>query len=168
MLKRCWLALVASAIAIPTAWSQAPSNACDLATPYGTIDASDVQAAINMSLGVAPCTANIAGANVCNVVVVQRVINASLGQGCLTTNSIHSVSLSWTASTSLGVAGYQILRGTTAGGPYTQIASLGLVTSYTDSTVMSGTTYYYVVTAVDGSNNVSPYSNQATAVVPVP
>src|SRR5215472_117613 len=80
MLKRCWLALVACAIAIPTAWSQAPSNACDLATPYGTIDASDVQAAINMSLGVAPCTANIAGANVCNVVVVQRVINASLGQ----------------------------------------------------------------------------------------
>ncbi len=41
-------------------------------------------------------------------------------------------------------------------------------TAYTDSTVQSGTTYYYVVTAVDSSGSESNYSNQATAVIPMP
>ena len=41
-------------------------------------------------------------------------------------------------------------------------------TAYTDSTVASGRTYYYVSTAVDNNNAESGYSNQATAVVPTP
>ncbi len=41
-------------------------------------------------------------------------------------------------------------------------------TTYVDSTVQSGTTYYYVVTAVSSSGAESSYSNQATAVVPTP
>jgi hypothetical protein len=56
-------------------------SACDLAAPYGVIDSSDVQAAVNMALGVSPCTANIAGSGVCSVTVVQRVVNASLPGG---------------------------------------------------------------------------------------
>ncbi len=148
-----------------SAWSQ--TNSCDL-TADGKVDAADVQAAINMSLGLSPCSANIAGVNVCNIVVVQRVVNASLGGSCVTSMGIHSVSLTWTASTSSGVAGYKVYRGTASGGPYTLVGSVGLTTSYTDNTVMSGTTYYYVVTAVDSNNNVSPNSNQAQAVVPVP
>src|SRR6476660_4305846 len=91
-------------------WSQ--TNSCDLVA-NGTVDAADVQAAINMSLGVSPCTANIAGANVCNIVVVQRVINASLPGGtCFTSAGIHRVSLSWAASTSSGVTGYRVYRST--------------------------------------------------------
>ena len=39
--------------------------------------------------------------------------------------------------------------------------------SYTDSTVQSGTTYYYVITAVDGQGQ-SGYSNQVTVTVPSP
>jgi fibronectin type 3 domain-containing protein len=44
----------------------------------------------------------------------------------------------------------------------------GLVSlvSYTDSTVLNGTTYYYVTTAVDASGNESLYSNEAVAVIP--
>ncbi len=38
--------------------------------------------------------------------------------------------------------------------------------SYTDTTVMTGTTYYYVTTAVDGSGNESVYSNEVSAVIP--
>ena len=38
--------------------------------------------------------------------------------------------------------------------------------NYSDSTVASGNTYYYVVTAVDSSGDESVYSNQATAVIP--
>ena len=64
-----------------------PISACDLAPPFGIVDTSDVQAAINMALGVSPCTANIVGAGICNVVMVQRVINASLPGGTCVTGS---------------------------------------------------------------------------------
>jgi Abnormal spindle-like microcephaly-assoc'd, ASPM-SPD-2-Hydin len=79
----------------------------------------------------------------------------------------HTVALTWTASTST-VSGYNVYRGTTSNGPYTTKLNSSLVTSdqYTDSTVVSGQTYYYVVTSVDSNNVESADSNQATAVVP--
>jgi hypothetical protein len=78
----------------------------------------------------------------------------------------HSVALSWQASTST-VAGYNIYRGTTNGGPYSKMNS-GLITtlSYTDANVSGATTYYYVSTAVDSAGGESAYSNQATAAIP--
>ena len=142
-------------------WAQ--TSPCDLVAPFGTVDASDVQAAINMALGTSSCTANIVAAGVCNVVVVQRVINASLGQACVT-GSGHSVAVSWTASTTSNVS-YKVYRGTVTGGPYTYLSSAGTATTYTDSNVQSGQTYYYVVTALDSSNNESVYSNQSPAAV---
>ncbi len=80
----------------------------------------------------------------------------------------HTVSLSWIASTST-VAGYNVYRSTTSGSGYVKINS-SLVTglTYTDSTVISGTTYFYVTTAADSSGNESAFSNQATAVIPIP
>jgi hypothetical protein len=81
----------------------------------------------------------------------------------------HQVDLSWTASTSSDVVGYDVYRGTTSGGPYTEISSATIaVTAFTDTDVSAGTTYFYVVTAVDGSGLQSAYSNQVTAVVPTP
>jgi hypothetical protein len=78
----------------------------------------------------------------------------------------HSVALSWNASTST-VAGYNVYRGTVSGGPYAKInSSLVTTLSYTDSTVQSGTTYYYVTTAVDSSGDESVYSNEASATIP--
>jgi fibronectin type 3 domain-containing protein len=80
----------------------------------------------------------------------------------------HSVDLSWNASTS-SVSGYNIYRGTVSGGPYTKLnSSAQSGTTFVDSTVQSGKTYYYVVTAVSSSGTESSYSNQATAVVPSP
>ncbi len=80
----------------------------------------------------------------------------------------HSVTLSWVASTST-VAGYNVYRGGQSGGPYIAVNSgLDASTGYTDNSVQAGQTYYYVVTAVDGSGNESVYSNQAQAVVPTP
>jgi hypothetical protein len=79
----------------------------------------------------------------------------------------HSVALSWMASSS-EVNGYNVYRGTTSSGPYSTKLNSSLVPSvgYSDSTVTSGTTYYYVVTAVDSNNVESVDSNQATAIVP--
>jgi fibronectin type 3 domain-containing protein len=73
-------------------------------------------------------------------------------------------------SPSAGVAGYYVYRSTTSGTGYAKLnaASVAPTTTYTDSSVQSGVTYYYVVTAVDGSGSESVFSNQATAVIPTP
>jgi hypothetical protein len=146
-------------------WAQ---NACDLNSD-NAVNVVDVQLATNMVLGTTPCTANVVGANMCNIVVVQRVTNAVLGGTCLT-GSGHNTALSWTASTSANVAGYNMYRGTTSGGPYAKVNSALIAgTTYTDTNVQAGVTYYYVATAVDTSNNESAYSTQAPAVtVPSP
>lgn len=83
---------------------------------------------------------------------------------------IHAVSLTWTASTSPGVTGYNVYRGTVSGGPYSdQLTSTPIAaTSYTDTTVVAGQTYYYVTTAVGTGGENSVYSNQAVATVPSP
>ena len=77
----------------------------------------------------------------------------------------HRVSLSWNASTSQ-VAGYNIYRGTSSGGPYTRLNSSLISLSFTDNNVQSGATYFYAATAVDSNNVESGYSNLATAVIP--
>ena len=78
--------------------------------------------------------------------------------------SAFSVSLTWSASTDdLGVAGYDILRDGTL------VASIGNVTSYTDSTVLASTTYSYQVRARDTSGNFSSLSDPlAVVTTPAP
>jgi fibronectin type 3 domain-containing protein len=82
----------------------------------------------------------------------------------------HAVDLNWVGSTSTGVTGYYVYRSTVSGTGYAKLnaASAAPTTTYTDSTVQSGVTYYYVVTAVDGSNNESMFSNESMAVIPIP
>jgi len=77
------------------------------------------------------------------------------------------VALSWNASTSSGVTGYNAYRSPTAGGPYTKLNSSPIPsTSYADQTVQGGYMYYYVTTAVNSQGVESVYSNQAVATVP--
>ena len=80
------------------------------------------------------------------------------------TGGNQQVSLAWTAST--GASSYHVKRAATNGGPYTTVASPA-GTSYTDTSVTNGTTYYYVVTAVS-SNGESANSNQASATPTAP
>lgn len=70
------------------------------------------------------------------------------------------VALSWTASTN--ASSYNVLRSTTNGGSYSSIATGVTTTSYTDTGLTNGTTYYYVVTATN-SGGTSGDSNQASA-----
>jgi len=142
---------------------------CDLNND-GSVNVQDVQLAVNMDLGLLACTLNINGSGTCNVVTIQRVINAALGLPCVTGPGVtsNSVSLSWTASTSSNLAGYNVYRGATATGPFTKVNSTVVVgTTYTDTTAQPGQTYYYVLTAVDASNNESSfYASPAQSVVP--
>ena len=69
----------------------------------------------------------------------------------------NQVSLSWTSNNELDFAGYNVYRGPstpvdTSGTPLNG-GSLLTATSYVDSTAVNGTTYHYVVQAVDSSGN---------------
>ena len=70
------------------------------------------------------------------------------------------VALSWSASS--GAVSYNVKRSTVNGGPYTTIASLITNTTYTDNTVTNGSTYYYVVSALN-SGGESSNSSQVSA-----
>src|SRR5262249_13113461 len=73
------------------------------------------------------------------------------------------IQLTWAQSGSPGVTHNKIYRSTTSGGPYGLVATIPAATSYSNSGLTSGTTYYYVVTAVNSSGLESPASNQASA-----
>ena len=128
--------------------------------------------AINSSTGLISGTPTISGTSSITI----GATNASgTGSATLTASiasTSYSVMLSWTASPSpdaLGyeITGYNIFRSTASTGPYTQLNStLVAGTTYTDTTVADGTTYYYAVAAVDSSEAQSGYSTQAEAAIP--
>jgi Abnormal spindle-like microcephaly-assoc'd, ASPM-SPD-2-Hydin len=76
----------------------------------------------------------------------------------------HSVGLSWGASSSTGVSAYNVYRSTTTSAGFSKLTSVAS-TSYSDHSVQSGATYYYVVTSVS-SGGESGFSNQTKAIIP--
>ncbi len=77
-----------------------------------------------------------------------------------TAASSSQINLSWTGSS--GATSYNVLRSNANGGPYTQVASGATSTSFSDTGLAAGTTYFYVVQACN-SNGCSGNSNQASA-----
>jgi hypothetical protein len=146
-------------------WAQ--TNTCDLNND-GVVNSADVTLAINMALGIAPCSVNIEGPSTCTVITVQRVFNASLGQACVVYNA-HAAILSWTASTTPNVT-YNVYRSSALAGPFTQVNSSSISgTTFTDSSVQAGQTYYYVATAVASNSTQSAYSSPPVqAAIPSP
>jgi len=80
--------------------------------------------------------------------------------GLVATPGNAQVSLSWNAST--GATSYNVKRSTTSGGPYTTIATGVTATNFTNTQLVNGTTYFFVVTAVNAAGE-SGNSNQASA-----
>lgn len=70
-----------------------------------------------------------------------------------------------------GATSYSVLRADSSGGPYTVVAncspSTDILVRYTDASVASGHTYYYVVTATN-SAGTSQYSNEASGGAAIP
>lgn len=79
--------------------------------------------------------------------------------------SAHSVALTWSASSSSGVIGYNVYRSTTASGSYVRVGNV-VGTTFTDSTVQAGQTYFYTVTTVNTANLESAPSSPISATVP--
>ncbi|MBA3916858.1 MAG: hypothetical protein H0X25_24040 [Acidobacteriales bacterium] len=57
-------------------------------------------------------------------------------------------------------------RSAQAGGPYRKLSGLVDGNAYSDSTVASGETYYYVVTALGKDGVESGYSSEAATTIP--
>jgi hypothetical protein len=74
-----------------------------------------------------------------------------------------TVSLDWDDNSEPDLAVYDVYRSTNTGGPYSVIDFDLTSSDYTDNSVSNGTTYYYVVTAIDTSSNESGYSNEDSA-----
>ena len=74
-----------------------------------------------------------------------------------------AIRLDWTPTVDTYATGYNVLRGTTSGGPYSQIGTVTpyTATTYTDNTAAAGTRYYYVLQTYFQSW-LSVYSNQAS------
>ena len=75
-----------------------------------------------------------------------------------------SVHLDWQDSPDAALSTYRVHRGTSAGGPYTLIASDLTDSHYTDTGAGYNEMTYYAVTAVGTSGGVSGYSNE-TAII---
>jgi hypothetical protein len=81
----------------------------------------------------------------------------------------HSVSLSWNADGSPNVVGYNVYRRIGTSGSFSQInTALVPVTTYMDTSVTDGETYYYETTAVNSSGEQSSPSATVQAVIPPP
>jgi len=85
----------------------------------------------------------------------------------------HTVNLSWSASSSPDILGYNIYRAVyvSSCGSYSKIngSTLDTVATYSDTSVTDGTNYCYATTAVNSSNEESGYSNIVPDVqIPVP
>jgi len=100
----------------------------------------------------------------------KRTILLSIALSCIvlslgSASAASSVTLAWDPSTSPDVAGYNIYYGTTSGS-YPSKVSLGNVTTTTISSLVAGTTYYFVATAYNSLGLESTPSNELPYTVP--
>jgi fibronectin type 3 domain-containing protein len=85
--------------------------------------------------------------------------------GLAATAGQKQVSLSWNSSA--GATSYNVKRSTTSGGPFTNVATGITGTAYLNNGLVNGTTYYFVVSAVNGSGE-SANSAQVSATPAAP
>jgi fibronectin type 3 domain-containing protein len=78
------------------------------------------------------------------------------------------VDVAWDQSPSTDVQGYKVYRSQTSGGPYTSVSGTIPASTllFTDSSVLSGQTYFYVVTSIDINGLESAPSAEANAQIP--
>ena len=117
-----------------------------------------VVSAVN-SAGESPNSAEVSATPKATVIlpVAPTGLTAKAGNG--------QVGLSWTAVT--GAVSYNIKHATISGGPYTKIVGNISSTSFTNTGLKNGTTYYYMVSAVNSAGE-SPNSAPVSATPKAP
>ncbi|MBI5022879.1 MAG: carboxypeptidase regulatory-like domain-containing protein [Candidatus Magasanikbacteria bacterium] len=77
-----------------------------------------------------------------------------------------TVSITWTANSEGDLQGYDIYRSSTANGTFSSLGS-ATTNSYTDSSAVNGSTYYYRITATDTGGLESEFSSASNSAAPV-
>jgi len=141
------------------------TNAADFAEVADTCGSS-VAAGANCSIGVA-FTPSKSNSETASLAIADNA-TGSPQTVSLSGSGIHNVGLLWTPSSTSGVVGYNVYRGTTPGGenstPLNSTPTSGA--TFTDDGVTAGATYYYVVTAVGSDGTQSPASAESSTTVP--
>src|SRR5438445_4550783 len=113
---------------------------------------------------------SVGGSSQSNEASATPVAIPSAPQNLVAFSGNAQVGLTWSAPSSNGgsaITGYDVYRGTLPGGEgATPIATVG-TTSYTDSGLTNGQTYYYKVTAINSAGQSSS-SNEASATPQLP
>jgi hypothetical protein len=141
------------------------TNAADFAEVADTCGSS-VAAGANCTIGVA-FTPSISSPETASITVADNVTGSPQTVG-LSGSGMHNVNLSWTPSSTSGVVGYNIYRGSTSGGESSTPLNSAPVgaTAFTDEGVTAGSTYYYIVTAVGADDAQSSASGETSTAVP--
>jgi len=92
-----------------------------------------------------------------------------LGLTCCQKAPPHSVTLTWDPLRAVhgnSVVAYNVYRSTTSGVGFVKLACRVPGPPYEDRLVESGRTYYYVVTALDQTDQESGFSGEVRATIP--
>ena len=92
-----------------------------------------------------------------------------IGLECCHKAAPHTVTLGWEAPPAVpgvSVVGYNVYRSTTSGRQFVKIATRVPGPPYEDRLVVSGRTYFYVVTALDQAGRESRFSTEVRATLP--
>jgi hypothetical protein len=101
------------------------------------------------------------GSDASNPTISALLVPPAAPAGLAATPGNNQVGLSWNASS--GATSYKVRRATVSGGPYTMITN-ATSTRFADVSLVNGTTYFYVVSAV----NISGESLNSTQVSATP
>jgi fibronectin type 3 domain-containing protein len=109
---------------------------------------------------------NAAGESALSTEASASLAPPALPTGVLAQGGITQIALSW--GSSAGAASYRIYRGTSPGGENAAAYATNVTaTSFADTGLTSGSTFYYTITAVNGLGESSK-SSEVTATVVVP
>src|ERR1039458_9662941 len=141
-----------SQVAVVTQTSYTDTSVKPAVTYYYAVQAADTGADLSPTSAIVSAKTQASPAAPTNLVA--------------TPASTSKIGLTWSAAVSGGlpIQDYLVYRGTTSSN-LSQFA-IALQTTYTDSTVAAGTTYYYAIAATDTAADVSPMSAIVTAIVP--
>jgi len=116
-------------------------------TQIGSIQTVPMSATANYHVGLAVCSGDTT--TLSNAVFSNVTVTGGYPTGLVATAGDAQVTLNW--NTVNGATGYRVKRATDAEGPYTEVSSPASNT-FIDTGLSNGTTYFYVVSAHDGTS----------------
>ncbi len=148
-------------------WDETADNWQNLATTLGYKDSSGNFIEPSASASTVAFTGQTNHFSVFNPIVPSDNIAPAIPANVSAVAGNATVAITWSAVSNSDLLGYEIYRSTTVGGAYTQLNTSNITgTSYTDSSVSNGSTYYYKVSAGDTGGDESELSSASNAASP--